>query len=466
MLALLAPAAENERVTALEPHDAAAGPGMLDQGLVDLLLPPVVPAASLAHEDSPAFGAKRLEQFPPHQQVVEHHVGLGQASRPADADQPGVAGAGPHQADGARREVADQINEPLNEAGGAHGACVIVAPDAAGLTGVESATPAPSCLPSATFIESSPPETLLTLTRARYTTMKCTLIALLALTPVLAQQPAATPPPVVESYTVVPLPASRPAATRPATSAPASRPVNLDPAVERILDRLEKRGDQIVDITTDITFTKTDRILEDKQVFTGVLVFKQDKPNPRFLIRFDKFVQEGVTRQSKEWHAFDGQWYIEAREKTKTIVRRQIVPQGETVHVFRLGQGPFPLPFGQKKADIVQHFDVKLIGPAAGDPPDADHLECTPLPGTDMARRYGKVHFYVDRQLDLPVSVRTIEKEEGDEELGVQIAADFPARSIKINSGVAGSALNLPDLKDYQVDSIPLGRSDAAPANR
>ena len=296
--------------------------------------------------------------------------------------------------------------------------------------------------------------------------MKCPLIALLAFTPVLAQPPAATPPPVVESYTAVPLPASRPAATRPAASAPASRPVNLDPAVERILDRLEKRGDQIVDITTDITYTKIDPVLEDKQVFTGVLVFKQDKPNPRFLIRFDKFVQEGVTRQSKEWHAFDGQWYIEAREKTKTIVRRQIVLPGEAVQVFRLGQGPFPLPFGQKKADIVQYFAVKLVGPAAGDPPASDHLECTPLPGTDMDRRYGKVHFYIDRQLDLPVSVRTVEKENGAADEGVEIAADFPARSIKVNSAVAGSALNLPDLKDYQVDSIPLGRPEAGPAER
>jgi len=241
------------------------------------------------------------------------------------------------------------------------------------------------------------------------------------------------------------------AATQPTTqvSAPASAPA-IDPAVDKILDRLERRGARIDAIEAAIEFTKIDPILEDKQVHRGILRFKQAEPNPRFFIRFDELKLENLApKKEKQWHVFDGQWYIEAREKTKTITKRQIVRPGETLEVFKLGQGPFPLPFGQKKADILKHFDVKLLPSKPKDPEHSDHLECTPRPGTELAKKYETVHFYIDRALDLPVRVQTVEKEEGNE-----IIASFT--KIKVNPGLVESQLNLPELRDYAIDTIPL----------
>jgi len=235
----------------------------------------------------------------------------------------------------------------------------------------------------------------------------------------------------------------------------APAPADVDPEVNRILDRLESKGGQIKDIETPIRFTKIDPVLEDKQVFQGLLRYKEDQPNPRFFIRFDKFTQEGITREQPEWHLFDGQWYIEARQRTNTIVKRQIVRPGEEINVFRIGQGPFPLPFGQKKAEILKYFDVKLLPPAQGDPAGSVHLECTPKPGTDMADKYGSVHFYVDRRLDLPVTVRTVEKSEN-----VEVMAEFPADKIRINIGMAAGHLDLPELKGFQIDTVPLPAPD------
>lgn len=234
---------------------------------------------------------------------------------------------------------------------------------------------------------------------------------------------------------------------QPPATAPAAAP-----SVDQILERLEKKGDQIRDLQTRITFSKIDPILEDKQVFQGILRFKEEKPNPHFLIQFDKFTQEGMTRDAKEWHTFDGQWYTEARERTKTIVKRQVVRPGEQVNVFRLGQGPFPLPFGQKKADIEKHFEVRVVPSQASDPPNSFHIECTPKPGTEMEKKYGKIDFYIDKVLDLPVRVRTTEKAEN-----VQVIADFPASSIEVNKGLEAGELTLPELRDYQVDTVPLG---------
>lgn len=247
--------------------------------------------------------------------------------------------------------------------------------------------------------------------------------------------------------------AERDAATSaPAPAASADGVKAADPKVDAILDRLERKGEKIESIQTDITFTKLDPVLEDKQVFKGILRFKQDKPNPRFFIRFDKFIQEGIERDKKEWHVFDGEYYIEARESTHTIVKRQIVRPGEQVNLFRVGQGPFPLPFGQKKAEILEHFDCKLVPPRKSDPAETDHLECTPKPGTEMARKFGKIDFWIHHQRDLPVRVQTTEKNEN-----IEVKAEFPVESIEVNKPLDGSGMRLPDLgSDFTTSVVPL----------
>jgi len=237
--------------------------------------------------------------------------------------------------------------------------------------------------------------------------------------------------------------------TAPASSVASAPADRTDPAVERILDRLEKKGEQITDIEARITYVKIDPVLEDRQEYKGIIRFRQAQPNPLFFIRFDEFKQEGIVRKSKQWHVFDGQWYIEARESTKTIVKKQIVRPGESLEVFKLGQGPFPLPFGQKKADILANFEVRLVEPGPKDPPGCDALECTPRPGTHLYDKYDTIRFYIDRTLALPVRVSTTEKQEGN-----RIIASF--RDIKINPGLAAGALRLPELSGYQIDTEPL----------
>ena len=66
-----------------------------------------------------------------------------------------------------------------------------------------------------------------------------------------------------------------------------------------------------------------------------------------------------------------------------------------------------------------------------------------------MAKKYETVHFYIDQTLDLPVRVQTVEKEEGNE-----IIASFT--KIKVNPGLVESQLNLPELRDYAIDPVPL----------
>jgi len=246
------------------------------------------------------------------------------------------------------------------------------------------------------------------------------------------------------------VPSGFPAAAAEPASKPAAvltSPAALDPKTESILDRLEKTGAHIDNIEAHIEYKKIDTILQDEQKFSGTLRFMKGSPNPRFLIMFDSKEHYKIVYKDKEWHAFDGRWYTDARAKTKQITRREIVGPDDQREVFRLGEGPFPLPFGQKKADILRHFSVQCVSSdKPEDPKNADHLELTPRPGTEMSRKYDTVHFYVDRNRGLPVRVSTMDKEESNE-----IIVSFPADQIKVNISMAASRLDLPRLPGYKV---------------
>lgn len=240
-----------------------------------------------------------------------------------------------------------------------------------------------------------------------------------------------------------------------AATQPATRPVTttqaapLDPKVEAILERLERR--KVETLEANVIYSKTQPILESEQKFIGVLRFKHHKPNPKFLIRFDRLVHDGMLINKKEWHAFDGRWYTEAREETQTIMKREIAREGEAVDAFKVGKGPFPLPFGQQKQEILDNFTVELVPPDKDDPKNTDHLACTPLPGTELAKRYGKVHFYIDRKLDLPVRVETVQKDKGTK-LTVRFA------KIEVNKKLSDKDLELPSLKGYgepRIERLP-----------
>ena len=221
-----------------------------------------------------------------------------------------------------------------------------------------------------------------------------------------------------------------------------------DPRVDAILDRLERRGDAIEDLSAELTFQRYDELVEERLTRHGELLYRREEPNARFLVRFDDMVIDRVIRKQKAWYVFDGRWFVEKQESTKTVVRREVVRPGERINPFKLGQGPFPLPFGQKKADILGRFVVKLVEPIPGDPPESDHLLLVPRGDSDMADRYRKLDFYVARSLELPVRIRLYQK---DDKI---VTADFA--DVAVNTGLAAGRFELSVPEGWQLIVEPL----------
>jgi hypothetical protein len=214
---------------------------------------------------------------------------------------------------------------------------------------------------------------------------------------------------------------------------PAALPARAQAAdVEAVLDRLERAGERVADLSANVKHDVFDVIIEDRQVKVGVIRYRRAEPNAQFLVQFDRLEEGGIVVEKKEWFVFDGRWLTEARELTQQVVKREIVAQGERIDPFRLGEGPFPLPFGQKKQEMLEHFEIALAPPAPGESAQTDHLRCVPRPGTKMADEYGQLDLWVDRSLDLPVKIVADQKKDNK-----RVTVTFT--DMKLNTGVAGS---------------------------
>ncbi|MCC7388857.1 MAG: hypothetical protein IT431_08815 [Phycisphaerales bacterium] len=181
-----------------------------------------------------------------------------------------------------------------------------------------------------------------------------------------APLPTAIPPavpPVITPDAPVGQPASQPA------SQPAPQPAITD--ADTLLTALETAGQDIRRLSATVRYIKTFAIQGDQQQRDGTLMFLSEPgaegqaPTRRFAITFDRYeIGERLEDPSTgflERYIFDGEWLAEVRPLDKEFVRRQVVPPGQRWDPLALGEGPFPIPIQQKRAEILSRFDAALV---------------------------------------------------------------------------------------------------------
>ncbi len=211
----------------------------------------------------------------------------------------------------------------------------------------------------------------------------------------------------------------------------------VDPVVDGILTQLEAR--QVDDLVADLQWELEYPAEEDVDTKTGQVWFKEMDPVARFRAHFTKknFGKRRV--KINEEHIFDGRWYRMIQHDTKSIETREIRREGDTIQPYRLGEGAFPLPFGQKKADILREFDVRLADATDKDPKNTHHLVLTPRPGMQMAPHYKQVDFWVEQQgklAGLPTQVRVASLQGGGQ---VKNFITVTFSNVKLNRGLSPS---------------------------
>lgn len=215
----------------------------------------------------------------------------------------------------------------------------------------------------------------------------------------------------------------------------------VDRKVAEILTQLERRSDGLTDIRCRVRFVEEDKINLTERIKYGRILFLMTKPNPHFLVHFEKTEVDGILGK-QEWYLFDGRWLYQAIERIRQVTKREFARPGETIDLFDIETAPFPLPFGQKKDKILKNFNVTLVAPEPGDPPQTDHLTCVPKETSRLRRRYDRLDFYVRRNLHLPTRVVVTKNN------GLEInRADFPdLTEASINTGVTPKAFKKPSV--------------------
>jgi len=257
----------------------------------------------------------------------------------------------------------------------------------------------------------------------------------------------------------------------PTASAPASSQPALDPTVDKILTRLESR--EVYDLHAKVSWTLryASDAEEDAVAKSGELWYQQQKPVAKFLVHFTKKVASNRVHKLDERYLFDGRWYYALKSETKTFEKREIRRAGDVGNPYKLGEGPFPVPFGQKKADIVKEFDVSLLPAARDDPPDTDHLRLAPRAGTSSHADYKQVDVWVAREgthSGLPVKVHAA-KRDGTGKVNSFITVAF--ENIELNPALAAGIFQLKKPPGYEevvetLEPIPPPDEAASPPEK
>ncbi|MGH7131822.1 MAG: LolA family protein [Phycisphaerales bacterium] len=258
------------------------------------------------------------------------------------------------------------------------------------------------------------------------------LISVFVAGTVLGGQPEKVAPPVT-----TPAPAQPPAA--PAATAPATpedgKPAlkmevqtqAVDPKVDDLLTRLETADKELKSLTANIKFFKVfpagplggGMHQRDGTLKFGRRVDGAGVKRRMFVVQFDSLVMDSKLRKETKQYVFDGEVLIERTPDEKNFHRQRLVAPGADVDPLRLGQGrvQFPMPLGQKKADMVAVFTI-TTPPALENVPntpsmqqmlaDAIQVRLVPIKNTVQARDFVEIRIWYRPSDLLPLFAQAV----------------------------------------------------------
>src|SRR5258706_2761606 len=132
---------------------------------------------------------------------------------------------------------------------------------------------------------------------------------------------------------------------------------------EDILDALHARGQGLKDFTADVSLATSDALGgADTKLIGKVWYQSLGEGNSRLRIIFDqKLFGAKAQPNSKVEYMLDKGWLVDRDYKRKIEVQRQVLKPGEKANLLKLGEGPFPLPIGQPKEEVLKMFEVKKV---------------------------------------------------------------------------------------------------------
>lgn len=226
-----------------------------------------------------------------------------------------------------------------------------------------------------------------------------------------------------------------------AQTAPAADPTPpVHATADALLDALETSTRGLRDFQAQVIYERLDAITEDRERRTGRIVLAQDDAEPprrRFAIVFEQYIDAaGHASPQSQRYAFADGWLVEFDDDRRQAIERQLAQTGKSLDPLRLGEGPFPLPVGQRAEDVRKRFTVTLAPPP--DAPLLKRLEgvqglvLVPRPGGGADEEFEEVRIWYELRTFAPVGVQARMK--GGDLKTVLL------REVRVNSGLDEAA--------------------------
>lgn len=242
--------------------------------------------------------------------------------------------------------------------------------------------------------------------------------------------------------------------------APPSEAVADDASVDAVLDAIDKQSTELRDFSAGIRLDSLDGLSGETERRFGRVYFTiegEDKPSRKAAMILERTVDpEGRARERLEHYVYADGVLSDYDHEARKLTRRQLVGSNEHRDPLRLGEGPIPIPIGQRKADILRSFRVESgVEPPSSlvkDPTEVHGLHLVPRPGTLLAEKdkIQSIDLWIDRKTSVAVAVSMLEAD------GDRVSARF--FKSRVNEGIEGEDakwLNAPEVdpREWRIDS-------------
>src|SRR2546421_2404681 len=129
-------------------------------------------------------------------------------------------------------------------------------------------------------------------------------------------------------------------------------------SVDDVLDALDARGRSLNQFTADVTLTEKDEATAVDSQRSGHVWYQKRQGNDRIRVTFDQKAEGRFNKPEKLEYLLDGGWLVDRDYRRSIEVKRQVLRPGEKINLLKLGEGPFPPPIGQPKADVHREVEV------------------------------------------------------------------------------------------------------------
>ncbi len=196
----------------------------------------------------------------------------------------------------------------------------------------------------------------------------------------------------------------------PALAKPkAARPASASPRVKRILAMLYRRGKTLQNFSAAVRVTVNHLRSGETDINIGRIWYQRAKTGrTRFDIHFSILAVDGAIARHHADHdiIFDGRWLIDRNGSAKIYRKIEIAPPGARFNPLKLGQGPIPIPIGQRPQTVEREFQIVPVKVKHQRP----HTVAIKLkPRDPKAFTFDSLTFVISTRLQLPVLIRRID---------------------------------------------------------